>query len=124
MAFGYAGYYFAMKGVHDVASHVVLEDDGGGQIDEKEASFQLMWDTEVGKAKVILSTEVVFDVEKDDKIGKVSVNSGTDLVPENFRTIDSPSLSERGLLGTGDLPTETADRDGTYTLESLEMYLD
>ena len=123
MAFGYAGNYFGMKGVHDVASHVVLENSNGVEIDKKEADFDLIWDDDVGKFKVVLAADVVFDVKKDDEIAQVMVNSGTDLVPTDIG-MDGADDRTRALLGTGSLSTETADRDGTYTLESLEMYLD
>ena len=123
MAFGYAGNYFGMKGVHDVASNVVLENSNGVEIDKKEANFDLIWDDNVGKWKVELADEVVFDVEEGDEIAQVMVNSGTDLVPTDIGMSDADERTRR-LLGTGSLSTKTADRDGTYTLESLEMYLD
>ena len=124
MAFGYAGNYFGMKGVYDVATKVVLENNNGVEIDTKEANFDLIWDSDTSRWKVTLSDEVVFDVKKDDEIAQVMVSSvGTDLVPSDIGQ-DGADERARGNLGTGSLPTETADRDGTYTLESLEMYLD
>jgi len=123
MGFGYAGKYFGIKGVYDVASKLVLEESSGLEIDTKNTNFDLVWDNDAWKWKIVLSDEVVFDVKEGDEIAQVRVSSEDELAPTTG-DMDDTDYRAKTLLGIGSLTTETADRDGTYTLESLEMYLD